>query len=184
MVDLSPDPNLARARRTLLEYAAPDAHQEEMRTRILGFIDEHPDDAHLRSCLEGHLTSSALLLDSSRERVLLTLHRKLGMWLQLGGHCDGDANLVGVGLREAQEESGIMEIVIDPKPIDLDIHRIPEHKGVPAHWHLDTRFVAQAPLDAIEHMSEESLDLRWFGLETALGMDLDESLLRAIGRLE
>ena len=183
MFDLSPDPDLARARRILTGYAAPDAQQEEVRAEILAFIEAHPEDAHLRSCLEGHLTGSTMLLDHSRERILLTLHRKLGLWLQLGGHCDGDANLVHVAWREAQEESGIDAIEIDPAPLDLDIHRIPEHKGVPEHLHLDVRFVAYAAPGATEVISSESLDLRWFRLDEALALDVDESMRRAIRRL-
>lgn len=180
MQPLVRDPNLARARQILADYEAHDSGQDEIRARILAFIEANPTDAHQRSCLEGHLTGSTLLLDHDRERVLLTLHKKLGLWLQLGGHCDGDANLVHVAWREACEESGIEEIEIDHQPIDVDIHRIPEHKGVPEHWHLDTRFVAFAAEGSVECISEESLDLRWFSFEEALALDCDESLERAL----
>ena len=182
-MDLRPDPDLRAAWRILDAYAAPDAAQEEMRARILAWIEEHPDDAHQRSCLAGHLTGSVMLMDHDRERVLLTLHKKLGIWLQLGGHCDGDANLVHVAWREAQEESGIEAIDIDPLPIDLDIHRIPEHKGVPAHLHLDTRFVAYAAAGTREVMSDESLELRWFGLDELQGLGCDASMLRSAERV-
>ena len=180
---LAPDPDLRLARRQLEAYRAPDRDQEEIRARILGWIEEHPDDAHQRSCLAGHLTGSVMLMDHARERVLLTLHKKLGVWLQLGGHCDGDANLVHVAFREAQEESGIDAIEIDPVPIDLDIHRIPEHKGVPAHLHLDTRFVAYAARGSNEVISDESLDLRWFTLDELPGLGCDASMLRAARRV-
>lgn len=183
-----PDPDLAVARRILGGYRAPDREQEEVRARILAFIDAHPEDAHLRSCLEGHLTASTMLMDHAGERVLLTLHRKLGLWLQLGGHCDGDANLVGAALREAQEESGIEGIEIDPEPLDLDIHRIPAYgppgpEQVPAHLHLDTRFVAFAPRGAVEELSEESIELRWFGLDELEELGCDASMLRAARRV-
>ncbi|MFT7667488.1 MAG: 8-oxo-dGTP pyrophosphatase MutT (NUDIX family) [Planctomycetota bacterium] len=184
MSELTPDPDLARARLILNGYDAPDAQQAEVRARILAFIDEHPLDAHLRSCLEGHLTGSAMLLDHNRERILLTLHKKLGRWLQLGGHCDGDANLVHVAWREAQEESGIPEIEIDPAPLDLDIHAIPERKGVPEHLHLDVRFITVAAKGSVEAISDESLDLRWFTFAEIAGLDVDESMTRAIARLK
>lgn len=178
-----PDPDLGRAREILLAYAAPDTQQEGVRREILEFIDAHPEDAHLRSCLEGHLTGSVFLLDHRRERVLLTLHRKLGKWLQLGGHCDGDANLVNVALREAEEESGIEGLTIDPFPIDLDVHTIPENKGVPEHLHLDVRFVAQAPEGAREVISAESVDLRWIPLSGVAALTEEVSVLRPLQRL-
>jgi 8-oxo-dGTP pyrophosphatase MutT (NUDIX family) len=183
MVELAPHSDLSVARRILQSYAAPNAAQDEVRARILAFIEAHPTDAHLRSCLEGHLTGSAMLLDHARERVLLTLHRKLGIWLQLGGHCDGDANLVHVAYREAQEESGISKIEIDPEPLDLDIHVIPAHEGVPEHLHLDARFLAYASEGAREVVSDESLDLRWFTLDELEALCDDASMIRAAERV-
>lgn len=147
---------------------------------MLAFLDEHPHDAHLRSCLPGHLTASAIVVDAKGERVLLTHHKKLGRWLQLGGHCDGDADLAAVALREATEESGIEGLEIDPVPIDLDIHTIPARKGEPEHLHLDTRFLVRAPVDAQARASDESDELRWFEPAEALAIDTDESVRRLI----
>ena len=173
-----PDPDLAVARRILGGYRAPDREQKEVRARILAFIDAHPEDAHLRSCLEGHLTASTMLMDHAGERVLLTLHRKLGLWLQLGGHCDGDANLVGAALREAREESGIEGILLDPTPFDLDIHSIPARGDEPEHLHLDVRFLGRAPEGAREVISEESLELGWFRPDELSGLNTDPSVTR------
>src|SRR5262245_44683541 len=145
---------------------------------MLAFVDEHPLDAHRRTLLVGHLTASAIVLDPRGERVLLTLHGKLGLWLQLGGHCDGDANLPGVALREATEESGIDDLAIDPVPIDLDIHPIPARPGEPEHLHLDTRFLVLAGDGARERRSEESRDLRWFTEAEARRIDTDDSVRR------
>ena len=145
---------------------------------MLAFIEAHPLDAHLRSQLTGHLTASALLLDAAGERALLTLHKKLGRWLQLGGHCDGDANLPGVALRELVEESGIEAIEIDPAPIDLDIHGIPARPGEPEHLHLDTRFLARAAPGAVERASCESDELRWFSPRELAGIATDDSVRR------
>src|SRR5688572_10916647 len=103
---------------------------------MLSFLQEHPLDAHLRSCAPGHFTASALVVDAPGERGLLTHHKKLDRWLQLGGHCDGDSNFAAVALREAQEESGIEGLSIDPRPLDLDIHTIPARTGDPEHLHL------------------------------------------------
>jgi 8-oxo-dGTP pyrophosphatase MutT (NUDIX family) len=178
--DLVSTPDLAVARRLLESWIPPTLTQERTRDRMLAFIDEHPDDAHLRSCVPGHLTASALVLDASGERALLTHHRKLGRWLQLGGHCDGDANLAAVALREATEESGIAELAIDPVPIDVDIHTIPARKGESEHLHLDTRFLVRAPDGAAERASEESLELRWFDRDEAARIETDESVRRLL----
>jgi 8-oxo-dGTP pyrophosphatase MutT (NUDIX family) len=176
--DLVSTPDLAVARHLLAAWDPPTLDQERTRDRMLAFVDRHPEDAHLRTCLEGHLTASALVLDGKSERALLTFHAKLGRWLQLGGHCDGDANLAAVALREATEESGIEELEIEPLPIDLDVHSIPARKGEPEHLHLDTRFLVFAPQGARERTGEESLELRWFTPEEALDLETDDSVRR------
>ncbi len=170
--------DLLLARRLLEGYAAPDASQGAVRDEMLAFIAAHPADAHKRSCVPGHLTASGLLIDHRAERALLTFHKKLGRWLQLGGHCDGDANLRGVALKECQEESGIEELCIDALPVDLDIHLIPARKGEPAHLHLDTRFIVHAAPGATEVLSDESLELRWFAPEQLGSIETDETLKR------
>lgn len=175
---LAPERDLRVAREILTAYEAVGESQTRMRARIVDWIDKHPLDAHLRSCLEGHLTASAVLMDATRTRVLLTLHRKLGKWLQLGGHCDGDANLAGVAWRETLEESGIQPAAISAAPIDVDVHRIPARPGEPEHDHLDTRYLVVAPKSAEVVISSESIDLRWFTRSEAEGLELDSSVLR------
>jgi 8-oxo-dGTP pyrophosphatase MutT (NUDIX family) len=172
--------DLAVARRLLEGWNPPTPDQARTRNRMLAFLAEHPRDAHLRSCLPGHLTASALVVDAKGERVLLTHHKKLRRWLQLGGHCDGDADLAAVALREATEESGIRGLEIEPVPIDLDIHTIPARPGEPEHLHLDTRFLVRAPEGATARASDESIELRWFGLQEALAADTDESVRRLV----
>ena len=172
------DPDLSRARATLEAYAPRDEEQARFRTDLIAWIDEHLEDAHRRSCLEGHLTASVLLVDHTRERVLLHHHRKLDRWLQFGGHCDGDANLRGVAYRELVEESGIRPAWLSEEPVDLDIHKIPARPGEPEHDHLDVRYLAVAPTGATPELSEESKALRWFTVEEAARLDLDPSLRR------
>ena len=85
---------------------APDARDRSLAEEFAQFAAAHAD-CLLRSCVPGHFTGSAWVVDAGRRRTLLTHHRKLGKWLQLGGHADGDADLAAVALREAQEDSGL-----------------------------------------------------------------------------
>ncbi len=178
--DLAPGgPEAARALLTAYAPWSPDQARE--RDHILAFLDAH-GDALLRTCAPGHLTASALVLDASGERCLLTHHKKLGRWLQLGGHCDGDGNLARVALREAIEESGIPDLRIDPRPIDVDVHPIPARRDEPEHLHLDTRFVVWAPPGAEPVCSAESHAVVWFGLDDLPRASTDDSVLRLVTR--
>ena len=133
-----------------------------VRAACLGFLLARPDTVW-RSCVPGHLTASALVVDPSRSAVLLTLHPRVGRWVQLGGHCEpGDATVLGAATREAREESGIDDLWVDPVPIGLDVHPVTCSLGVPTR-HFDVRFLAVAPAGAESVISDESLDLRWFG---------------------
>lgn len=109
----------------------------------------------------GHFTGSAWLVSCDGQRVLLTHHRKLGRWLQLGGHADGDADLRRVALREAEEESGLRGLVVESTIFDLDRHLIPARGSEPEHWHYDVRFVVRASAEESFVVSEESHDLAW-----------------------
>ncbi|MEM7306948.1 MAG: NUDIX hydrolase [Planctomycetota bacterium] len=175
---LAPRDDLAYAVEHLGSYRPTAEEQARERDRILAFCAEHSDALH-RSCLAGHLTAGALLLDHRGERALLTLHAKLGKWLQLGGHADGDANLPAVALREVTEESGIEGCVIDPRPIDVDVHVIPTYRDVPEHLHLDTTYVCFAPEGAVPVVSHESTELAWLGYDDVERLNPERSLLRA-----
>ncbi|MFI1417146.1 NUDIX hydrolase [Streptomyces sp. NPDC020731] len=131
--------------------------QSELRRTYLDHLAAHPDGMW-KACTDGHITASGLVIDPERGRVLLTLHRKLRMWLQMGGHCEpGDVSLAAAALREATEESGIAGLSLAPGgPVRLDRHH------TPCAWHLDVQYAALAPSGAVEAISDESLDLRWF----------------------
>ncbi|WP_406303131.1 NUDIX hydrolase [Streptomyces sp. NBC_00885] len=150
--------------------------QEELRRLYLDHLAAHPDGMW-KACGAGHVTASALVVDPERGRVLLTLHRKLGMWLQMGGHCEpDDTTLAAAALREATEESGIRGLTLLPGgPVRLDRHPIP----APCHWHLDVQYAALAPSGAVEEISEESLDLRWFAYDEVAEV-ADKSVVRLL----
>ncbi len=158
--------------------------------RIRALVEARPD-CFERTCVPGHVTGSAWVFSADRRRFLLTHHRKLGRWLQLGGHADGDADVAAVALREAQEESGLgpFAFLVPPgpgpiAPIDLDVHAIPARPGEPAHEHHDVRFALVA-LGGEATPSSESHALRWFemgAMDSELAaLGADESLVR-LGR--
>lgn len=142
-----------------LRAATLDDEGSAARDEVLDFLAGHPDAAQ-RSCAEAHLTGSALVVDPAGERTLLMLHRKLGRWFQPGGHADGNANLAGVALREATEETGIAGLRVAVPALDVDVHRV-KPPAEASHLHLDLRFLVVAPEGAAEHANEESLALRW-----------------------
>lgn len=139
--------------------------------------------AYTRAREAGHFTASSWLVSRDGRRTLLTHHRKLGRWLQLGGHADGDEDLAQVALREAEEESGLRGLRVEPEIFDLDRHWIPERNEVPGHWHHDVRFVVHAGDDDSFVVSEESLDLAWRDIaEVAADGSMDPSLRRMAAR--
>lgn len=168
----------ADAIRVLSGWAPPAADQDALRLDYLTFLRTHPD-AMTRANRVGHLTGSALVVDPSREAVLLTLHPLVGRWLQLGGHVEADdGSLVDAARRESVEEGGIAAIHVDPVPLRLDRHRVRCRDGAGGEDlldHLDVQFLAHAPDGAKAQRSQESLDLRWWPW-AALPDDTDTSV--------
>ena len=177
----SPDPAFAVLHddvRSVLEgWSHLEPEQLALRDQYLDFLDAHPD-ALSRECGVGHVTASALVMDDDRSRVLLTLHPKVGRWLQLGGHCEvGDATFRDAVLRETIEESGIQDAQVSATPLRLDRHPVP--CGGRMSEHLDVEFLALVPVDATAVMSDESDDLRWFSIDD-LPRGLDDAVRRMI----
>jgi 8-oxo-dGTP pyrophosphatase MutT (NUDIX family) len=147
----------------LESWQAPDPAQDTLRHAVLSFVLAR-DDACERRCAPGHVTASALVLDHTGTQALLTLHPRVGRWLQLGGHCeDDDPDIVSAALREASEESGIAGLTVDPALTAIHVHPVTCSLGVPTR-HLDLQFTAHASKDADIVRSDESLDLRWWPL--------------------
>lgn len=149
-------------RKMLEKYAPTDADEIAYKSQMLDFLDAH-EDSFERSCEVGHFTGSCWLVNPDNTKFLLTLHKKIGLWLQLGGHADGDNDLARVALREAYEESGLEHIeLVSADIFDLDIHLFSSRKKeVPDHCHFDVRFLLCASDENIK-ISDESDDLRWF----------------------
>lgn len=165
----------------LADFSHVDPHQRELAQQYRRFLVEN-DDATSRSCQLGHITASALVVDAVASHVLLTLHPKVGRWLQLGGHLEpGDVSLRDGAVREVIEESGFSAGLISTQPVRLDRHPVPCGRGpdgeaLPSE-HLDTQFVVVVPERLPPVISAESDDLRWFPVGQLPDVDQSVRLL-------
>ena len=145
------------------------------------------EDPFVRTTFPGHFTASALIVTPDYSRTLLTHHRKLDRWLQLGGHADGDRQLLAVARREGHEESGLADLAPAstslPELYDLDIHWIPPHKHEPGHFHYDARYLLVTSTPESIAISEESHALEWFTIDRAYQVTEGESFHRLLDKL-
>lgn len=170
--------------RLLDRYEARHADERATTDRVRALLEARPDAYH-RDCFEpGHITSSAWIVSRETGAALFTHHRKLGRWLQLGGHADGETDVLASALREAEEESGLRGFRPlpgegMPEILDVDVHRIPARKNEPAHEHHDIRFLLEVSDDQpIAHQVEESKGVRWFAADEVASVFDEESILR------
>jgi 8-oxo-dGTP pyrophosphatase MutT (NUDIX family) len=155
-----------------------DAHEAAMTAETIRFVETHQDCLQ-RELAVGHITGSAWVVDPSRTRTLLTHHRKLEKWLQLGGHADGDPNLLAVALREAREESGLTKVRATSREIfDVDRHWIPARGEEMAHWHYDIRFMLEADPSEPLKISSESKELAWVDVAEVTKLNPEDSMTR------
>lgn len=170
--------------RMLERYAAAHVEEEATTRRIRALLAGEPRCFERDCYAPGHVTASAWIVSRERRSVLLTHHRKLDRWLQLGGHTDGEVDVLAAALREAREESGIERFAVIPSAaapviLDVDVHLIPARPGEPAHEHHDIRFLLEtSEASALARQVAESKALRWFpasGIEAQLA---EESLAR------
>jgi len=172
----------ASAAELLRDYARQplDPAEAAMVADAREFVAAHRDCLE-RSCVPGHLTGSAWIVSPDRRRTLLTHHRKLDRWLQLGGHADGETDLLGVAWREAREESGLDGVQpAEPTLFDFDRHWIPARGAEPGHWHYDFRFLFTADPAAPLAVSSESKDLAWVELSQVSALNPSESMARMV----
>jgi 8-oxo-dGTP pyrophosphatase MutT (NUDIX family) len=132
----------------------------------------------------GHLTASAFVLSPARDALLLILHKKLGLWLQPGGHIEpSDESVAAAARREVAEEVGLaLPAAAEDAVYDLDIHVIPARRDEPEHQHFDVRFCFQAStLDLA--INDEVVAARWAPLAEIDQLTTDESVLRVARKL-
>ena len=164
-------------------YTAFDQAETRMYTVLERFVQAHPQ-CFERSLEIGHITGSAWIVDLDKTHVLLTHHRKLDRWLQLGGHADGDPDILNVAWREAREESGLENVKSVSEDIyDLDVHAIPASSKEPAHFHYDVRFLFIADRHTPLVISSESKDLAWVPVVDIEKYSVDDSILRMVHKM-
>jgi 8-oxo-dGTP pyrophosphatase MutT (NUDIX family) len=164
----------------LSEYASRHPEESDVIRDFTRFVKSEPR-CFERSLAIGHITGSAWVVNADGDEVLLTHHRKLDRWLQLGGHADGDSDVLGVAMKEAEEESGLTDFShVGHGIFDIDIHLIPERKRDPAHFHYDVRYVLRANGCLDFTVSEESHDLRWVKLDGVKTLTTEPSMMRMV----
>ena len=161
----------------LADYRSRHPEEADVVDRFDGFVRDEPS-CFDNDCWSGHVTVSSWLLDTTGNRALLTHHKKLDKWLQLGGHSDGDPDTLAVALREAQEESGLVVTALDSSILDLDIHQIPARGDQPAHFHYDVRYLLQVSGTESFAVSDESHELAWVAPEELETFSREWSVLR------
>ena len=169
----------ARARALALLAGAGESAAPSETTRLFrDFAATHVDCCE-RTCVPGHFTGSGWVVSADGERALLLHHRKLGIWVQPGGHADGDGDLAAVALREAEEETGLPGLRVEGGVFDLDCHSIPARGSDPEHYHYDVRFVVRAGASESFVVNEESHALKWIPVaELAADESADASVRR------
>ncbi|MBI5451011.1 MAG: NUDIX hydrolase [Gammaproteobacteria bacterium] len=168
----------------LARHRPATAQEGQHLAATIDFVSRH-EHCCRRSLAVGHITASSWIIDQDASHALLTHHRKLDRWLQLGGHVEDDSDVLAAALREAREESGLATLhAVDDGIFDIDVHPIPARRDEPAHHHYDVRFLLQADRGAQLTISDESHDLRWFSLAELCALPGDESIRRMVDKMQ
>lgn len=134
---------------------------------------------------QGHITSSSWVVNKNKTKVLLTNHKKLDRWLQLGGHTEEGESLYESACREVAEESGIDRFLTVSKAIyDLDIHWIPKFKNTHGHYHYDVRYLFEADENLQITVSDESHDVKWVEVAHINAYTSSDSILRMVNKMK
>jgi len=169
---------------SILDYKAFDNEEEKMKQMVLDYL-EGTDDYLGKVNPEGHITGSCWIVNSTKDKVLLTHHLKLNIWVQLGGHTELDETVLESAYREGIEESGFENLkTISNDIYDIDVHLIPERKGTKAHYHYDIRYVFEADDSIPFVVSDESHDLKWVAIKDIEMYSNERSILRMVEKME
>ncbi len=166
----------------LAKYHPTDPYEISCKEQIITFVNQHPD-CFERTLRHGHITGSCWLLSKDLSKALIMHHAKLDIWVQPGGHCDGNPDVLAVAIKEAQEESGIEYIVpVQTDIFDLDIHMLPAHSKEAGCYHYDVRFLLKVASDNTTIQNEESKELRWIGKNRSELPTNEESVVRLFNK--
>ena len=171
----------------LARYVPLDEREAAHTERLRAFLSQAKDDAFGREMAGhepfwGHVTGSAWVVSSDRSRVLMVHHAKLGRWVQPGGHCDGEADVLSVARREVREETGLDAVPLSHEIFDVDVHPIPKYWSIAEHLHFDVRFLLQADDTFEPIVSPESRAVRWVSLDEALRLNPSGSITRMVAK--
>jgi 8-oxo-dGTP pyrophosphatase MutT (NUDIX family) len=173
----------------LARYAPRDDDETAMAARLRSFLAGLPEpqaafERELAGAAPawGHVTGSAWVVNNDLTRAVLVHHAKLGIWVQPGGHCDGESDVLAVACREAREETGLNVTPLSEEIFDMDVHRIPAYWNTPEHWHYDVRFLLQATTRDAPVASAESHAVRWVTLDEAAALNGTASITRLIAK--
>lgn len=168
----------------LKQHQAADAVEAQHQQQTIAFVTANPTQCCSRHFTSGHITTSAWIVDPQRHYALLTHHRKLNRWLQLGGHMEGETDVLHAALREAREESGLDQITpVSTDVFDIDVHPIPARGEEPEHLHYDVRFLFEADHHGQLIISAESHDLRWFDVAALKQLNEGPSIDRMVHKM-
>jgi 8-oxo-dGTP pyrophosphatase MutT (NUDIX family) len=169
----------------LVAAFTPQAEDEKSHELIAAVLEHTPAPFSRSQFNPGHITCTAVVLDTERRRVLLGYHHRLRRWLLPGGHVEEtDASLGGAAAREATEETSVRLVAgAGARLVGMDVHGIPANpsKDEPYHLHHDLIFEMTAESDVVVR-SEEATEVAWCAIdETELARyGVPSSIVRAV----